>query len=188
VTNESGRTKLSEDGSLQGAVVMAVFASLWELLGVSGLISRVSTPALSCTAVVAVALAIAAVAFTMRFGRLPGPRRERRPAPDSFRVFGQVNIGQTVAIVVAVLALGRLGLWLYIPAAVCLVVGLHFFPLARSFAQPQYWWTGGLLTALALVAVLVLAGGGAAADVRVLIGFGAALVLWTTALHVARRG
>ncbi|AYN44064.1 hypothetical protein D9753_36035 [Streptomyces dangxiongensis] len=112
----------------------------------------------------------------------------RRGAPNSFQVFGQVNIGQTVAVVGTILILGRLDLWLYVPAAVCLIVALHFLPLARSFAQPQYWWTGGLLMALALVTVLSLAGGMDAANARALLGFGAAGILWATALHVARRG
>ncbi|WP_244501049.1 hypothetical protein [Streptomyces sp. TP-A0874] len=70
----------------------------------------------------------------------------------------------------------------------CLVVGLHFLPLARSFAQPQYWWTGGSLMTLALVGALALADGSDPANVRTLVGFGAAAVLWSTALHVARRG
>ncbi|MBU6536405.1 hypothetical protein HZS56_35915 [Streptomyces sp. A108] len=117
---------------------------------------------------------------------MPGPRHVRRAAVDSFQVFGRVNVGQTVAIVASVMLLGRFDQWVYVPAAVCLVVGAHFLPLARTFAQPQYWWTGGLLMALAPVGAVALGGDGA--NGRVLLGFGAALVLWTTALHVARKG
>ncbi|MGW5329665.1 hypothetical protein [Streptomyces sp. NPDC004014] len=186
--NESGTRKLREDRPLQGAVVMSVFASMWEALGVSGLIPKISAPASFCVAALAIAAAVVLVTLTIRFGTMPGPRRARHVAPNSFRTFGQVNIGQTVAIAMAVMVLGRLSLWAYIPAVVCLIVGLHFLPLARSFAQPQYWWTAGLLTALALAGAVTLAGGGDAANVRLLIGFGAALALWTTALHVARRG
>ncbi|MER7836256.1 hypothetical protein ABTY98_10160 [Streptomyces sp. NPDC096040] len=167
---------------------MSVFASMWEMLGVSGLIPRVSAPAVLCTVALAAAAAVTAMTLTIRFGALPGRRPVRRVAPNSFRVFGQVNIGQSVAVVAAILILGRLDLWLYVPAAVCMIVGLHFLPLAWSFAQPQYWWTGALLMALALTASLTLAGGVDAAHVRVLLGFGAAAVLWATALHVARHG
>ncbi|MCX4834192.1 hypothetical protein OG785_04900 [Streptomyces sp. NBC_00006] len=185
--NEPDRRKLSENRPLQGAVIMSVFASIWEILGVSGIAPRVPGSALVGIAAVAVVLAVAAVVLTIRFGMSPGPRRSRRVAANSFRVFGRVNIGQTVAIVAAVFILGHFGQWVYIPAAVCLVVGAHFLPLARTFAQPQYWWTGGLLMALALVGAVAL-GGGDAERGRVLLGFGAALVLWTTALHVARKG
>ncbi|MFE9451711.1 hypothetical protein [Streptomyces sp. NPDC006739] len=167
---------------------MSVFASMWEFLGISGLAPRVSVSALFCVVAVAVAVAVAAVTLTVRFGLLPGQRRMRRTASNSLRVFGQVNIGQTVAVVAAVLVLGRLGLWSYVPAAVCLIVGVHFLPLARSFAQPQYWWTGGLLVFLALTGAVTLSAGGDAANVRALIGFGAAVALWATALDVARRG
>ncbi len=185
MTNESSRGNLSGDGRLQGAVIMSAFASMWEILGVSGLASRVQGPALFSAFAAAVLVAAAVVALTVRLGTRTRPRRIRRVAPSSLRVFRLVNIGQTVAIVAAVFALGRLDLWDYIPLAVCLVVGLHFLPLARSFAQPQYWWTGGLLTFLALACALLPAGG---ADARLLLGFGAALALWATAAHVAHRG
>ncbi|WNM34719.1 hypothetical protein RKE30_32290 [Streptomyces sp. Li-HN-5-11] len=167
---------------------MSVFASLWEILGVSGLISRVPVRVLFVLAVLAVAVAVTAVVVTVRVGTLPVHRPARRVAPDSLRVFGQVNLGQTVAVVVAVLLLGLSGLWSYVPAAVCLIVGLHFLPLARSFAQPQFWWTGGLLVLLAFAAASALAAGGDPADVRVLTGLGAACVLWAAALHVSLRG
>ncbi|CAM5742130.1 hypothetical protein SAFG77S_02013 [Streptomyces afghaniensis] len=36
-----------------------------------------------------------------------------------------------------------------VPAGVALVVGLHFFPLARLYDQWQYRWTAALLTAAA---------------------------------------
>ncbi|MGW1472697.1 DUF7010 family protein [Streptomyces olivaceus] len=185
--DESGRRKLSGNRPLQGAVAMSVFASMWEGLGVAGIGPRVPSPALSGIAALAVVVAVTAVVLTVRLGRLPGPRRVRRVAVNSFQVFGRVNIGQTVAIVAAVLLLGRFEQWEYVPAVVCLVVGAHFLPLARTFAQPQYWWTGGLLMALALVGAVAL-GGGDGSNGRVLLGFGAALVLWTTALHVARKG
>lgn len=185
--DESDRRNLSGNRPLQGAVIMSVFASMWEVLGISGLGPRLPAPALFGTAALAVAVAVTAVVLTIRFGMLPGPRRARRAAVNSFQVFGRVNIGQTVAIVAAVMLLGRFDQWVYIPAAVCLVVGAHFLPLARTFAQPQYWWTGGLLMALALVGAVTL-GSGDGANGRVLLGFGAAFVLWTTALHVARKG
>lgn len=185
---ESGRRELNESPALHGVVTLAAFAFFWEALGVSGLMPWMSAWASLGTGVLAAAAGVAAMALLIRSGRLPGTRRIRSVAPNIHKVFVLVNVAQVVLIVAAVVVLGRLGLGLQVPAAVCLVVGLHFFPLARSFGQPQYWWTGGLLVALALAGATTLADGGDAAGVRVLIGFGAALVMWATALHLARRG
>ena len=75
-----------------------------------------------------------------------------------------------------------------IPPVVCLIVGAHFFPLARLFDQPQYWWTGASLSIVAAAGFITLAAGAGAEVSRVVVGLGAAITLWGTSLHVARRG
>ena len=40
--------------------------------------------------------------------------------------------------------LARLGLSIWIPIAIAVIVGLHFIPLARVFEAPPYYWTGVL--------------------------------------------
>ncbi len=168
---------------------MAVFAAAWAVLGVSGLSSHLPTPALLLVAAATVAVAAGALGLTVRYGKAAGPRRTRQVAADSLRRFRQVTIGQSLAIGAVVVVLGPVtGQGFHIPAAVCVVVGLHFLPLASAFGQSQYRWTAGALTALGLTGVLVLAGGSDPAAVQALVGLGAAVVLWATALDVARRG
>jgi hypothetical protein len=40
--------------------------------------------------------------------------------------------------------LAHVGLSIWIPIAVAVIVGLHFIPLARVFEVPLYYWTGVL--------------------------------------------
>ncbi len=71
-----------------------------------------------------------------------------------------------------------------VPAAVCLVVGTHFVPLARTFDQPQYRVTGYLLLLVSVVGLLATVWGAS----RRAITTGAAIALLATALHVLVRG
>ena len=70
---------------------------------------------------------------------------------------------------------------LMLPAA-AIIVGLHFFPLARGIPARLYFATGGGLL-LAGIVGLVLPPNERAA----IVGFSAALVLWATALAIVVR-
>ena len=91
----------------------------------------------------------------------------------------------TIGVTAAALILG--GQPTLVPPAVCLVVGLHFLPLARLFDQPEFRWTGSGLCLVALVSGALHLWGSASVAV-VAAGFGAAAVLWTTSLRVAFAG
>lgn len=73
--------------------------------------------------------------------------------------------------------LARVGLSIWIPIAVAVVVGLHFIPLARVFEVPLYYWTGAL-------SVLGVLGCSLIRDVGTRLlsaGLTMAAVLWLTA-------
>jgi hypothetical protein len=78
----------------------------------------------------------------------------------------------------------------FIPAVTALIVGIHFFPLARLFRVPVYYITGVLLSVLALVALLLglpLAGP-SPYNWSLFVGVGTTLVLWLTLLSITRFG
>src|SRR5690606_4460778 len=83
----------------------------------------------------------------------------RQLAPDWQRQYNLVGIVQAVAIAVAIFALVTLDLPGLIPPVVCLIVGIHFFPLQSTFDQPEYRGTGLALCGVAAIggAVIVLA-------------------------------
>ena len=66
----------------------------------------------------------------------------------------------------------------YILAAVCVIVGIHFLPLARLFRVRPYYFTGAALIAWPAIVTLLMS----ATHRDVLIGFGAGVILWATVL------
>lgn len=104
------------------------------------------------------------------------------------RGVGLVNALEVVAVFAVIAVANATGHAELIPPGICLVVGLHFFPLARLFDQWQYTWTAVLLAAVAVVGTAVAVAGATAETVRVVVGAGAAVVLWLSAFHVAVRG
>jgi hypothetical protein len=103
----------------------------------------------------------------------PSPERQRAE-----RVFILVNIGQAVAIFVGINVLINLGLSNWAVPLVILVVGLHFLPLAYSFANPPHYVTGVALIIVSVVYPLV-ASNGPNSSVGSL---AAGLILWASAL------
>ncbi|MFF9912733.1 DUF7010 family protein [Streptomyces sp. NPDC013457] len=168
----------------RGAIVLAVFALVWALAGGSGI-----TAAPVSVAVGVVAALVTAGAVVLAFRGTAGPVTRPVRLPEKWnRGVGMVNMAELVAIFVAIAASNASGHPEFIPVGICLVVGLHFFPLARLFDQGQYKWTAIFLTAVALVGLAVLAAGTTAETIRTVVGLGAAVVLWASSFHVALRG
>jgi hypothetical protein len=79
--------------------------------------------------------------------------------------------------------LARVGLSIWIPIAVAVIVGLHFIPLARVFEVPLYYWTGAL-SVLGMLGCSLIGGAGT----RLLCaGLIMAAVFWMTALLLLLR-
>ena len=166
------------DGALRraGALVTAWFGMLWALTGATAL----SVPLPVVIASVALSVTCTIIALRAR------PASRRRGLSDRWRVrYRTIGIvqGLAIALVVAVaVALAAPGL---IAPVVCLVVGVHFLPLARVVDQPEYRLTGVALVVVGLAGVVVLAVAGPDAA-RALSGIGAAITLWVTSCVVAR--
>ncbi|MEZ5409009.1 MAG: hypothetical protein R2761_13340 [Acidimicrobiales bacterium] len=111
------------------------------------------------------------------------------PPADVMRRFGLVNLAQAIAIAVVVAALVVADAVAMIPPAVCLIVGLHFVPLAPAFGQPLYRRLAVELGVIA-VAGFVVAVAWPTASLPV-VGLAAAVALFDAAHRLAasaRRG
>lgn len=172
---------LSRSLRRNGALILAVAGLAWVSFGTSGMTA--STTGRVVTAAVAVGVTLAAIALAVRSSSLPAPQR-RLPA-DWLRHAGLVNLGQLAAIAVAVATLMVAGVPALVPAVVCLIVGLHFLPLARLYGQWQYRWTGVLLCLTAVAGITIYLGGSGGALGQSVVGIGAAVILWGTSLHVS---
>lgn len=167
----------------RGAVVLSLFAVLWAAVAASGVAPAAAWP----VRIGAVLVAVAIIALALRPGASALPDRPRSLPEGWHRTVGLVNGGQFVLIAVVV-AVGVLaGVPQIVPPAVCLVVGLHFLPLARLFDQPQYTATAIGLCVAAVLGGAVLLTGPSLEVSRLVVGGLAALVLWATAVRLALR-
>ena len=156
-----------------GVVVLSVFAFVWALAGISGLAERPTWwtwAAMAASLVVTVAL--------IRAAGKPGPDGPDGASPPG-RAFATVVIVEAVTIAAAVAVLVALDAPAFVPGAVALVVGVHFFALAKVFALPLYHLTGGWLCLVAVVALGVAAVDAPAG--QAVAGIGSAAGLWATA-------
>jgi hypothetical protein len=163
-------------GRATGVVFFAVFGALWLVFGLA---ARQWLSAMTAGAVaIGLGLLIAdALILYRRVAALPASTVEPEEQRRIGRTFGRVNAVQWTAIIVIAVVLGRMHLDAYTPAAVTVVVGLHFFPLARIFRSPQHHLTGAVLVAWGvLCAVLV-----PREVLQSTTAFGTGAVLWASA-------
>lgn len=169
-------------GFALGILFMSAFGFLWAMMGSSALSS---SAAFVLAAAVVVSLAPVSAAFYLwRASRsLPELPEGAMPA-GTWRRFRIVGIAEGAAIFI----LGRVGRPEWIPAAIALVVGIHFFPLASLFRVRMYHATGLLLCAVFALTVTLAAISGIEAIWSAVPGLGSALVLWATGAILAASG
>ncbi|MGX1562370.1 DUF7010 family protein [Streptomyces sp. NPDC055506] len=170
----------------RGTVVLSVFALVWAVAAASGTGSATDIAPLGIEAAAALVTAVA-LYLAYRKAAAPSPRTVNLPS-NWARGVGIVNTIELVAVFAVIAASNASGRPEVIPAGIALIVGLHFFPLARLYDQWQYRWTATLLTAVAIVGFVLVAAGLTSETVRIAVGLGSAVVLWASAYHLAVRG
>jgi hypothetical protein len=128
------------------------------------------------------AMIVAASIYVMRrtHGSLDRSEEHRAMGKRINRRFGVVNLIQWSLIFAAVYGLPHLGHGNWIVPAIILIVGVHFFPLARLFKAPRHYVTGSVMVTWAIVyPILFSAGKG---DAIGAVGTGA--ILWTSAVFM----
>jgi len=168
----------------RGTVVLSVFGLVWAFAGASGITASAASVTIEALAVLLTGVAIF---LAYRKGAAPSPRLVSLPANWS-RGVGIVNMVEVVAIFAVIAASNASGHPVFIPVGIALVVGLHFFPLARLFDQWQYRWTAVAVTVAALVGLALVAAGLSSESVRAVVGLATWAALWVSACHVAVRG
>ena len=161
-----------------GTIVLAGFALLWAMSGVN------LNPAAARIPLVIAATAITAIVLALRltWRRPSGTRRLPASWMRRFHLVGAVQGLLIGGVCMVAVPAGQSRL---IPTLVLFIVAAHFVPLVAIFRQREY---AGTALALALVAVasLVLHIMGMPELAAVVASFGAAVVLWATAVVVTR--
>jgi hypothetical protein len=137
-------------GRAIGLLVFATAGPAWIAWGTSGLAGAVTIPAIVLALAAGVGLYAGAV-FLFRRARYLSSEVDRAAARAANRVYLIVNVLQVLATVVGSGLLGASGNPEFIPALVCLGLGIHFFPLARIFHLPLYARMATAQCVLALV-------------------------------------
>ncbi len=167
-------------GHAMGIIVCAVMGFTWGGTALGALSVVVAVPLLAVGA--ACAAVLLAGARRVRHAAIVSPVPSS-PKPDLSQGrhhFNLVVAGEVAAIIVAVGLLGRSDHADWIPATICLVVGLHLIPLARLFRLPLYYATAAALCLVAATTMVFGAAGAPEALWQLLPGVGVALVLWAT--------
>jgi len=180
-------TTLDEGLRVRGVGILSIFAVVWSAVAASGLSETGASAAALPSAAVALVVSLGLVIVARRSAGDPALARTRRLPSWWSRGVGAVNVAQLLVIAAVAIGLTRGGQAAYIPAAVAVVVGLHFLPLAIAFDQRQYRGTAVLLVLVGLGGAALVLAGAEDVIVQAAVGYASAVVLWCSAAHVATR-
>ncbi len=178
-------------GMASGVFFMAFFGTLWGSIGVGGVAGWAAPWPTVLVVLIGVALLVGAVALWRGSGRLRDAATWEQDNTDRWFVLIVALEGVAIAIASVVCnATGHFALFFPIMA---LIVGIHFFPLARLFQAGTHYLTGALLCVVGLVALLVVPvtatlGGREIMARWLVVGAGCAVILWGTGLLLLVQG
>jgi hypothetical protein len=167
-----------------GVMFLAFFGSWWMAAGLN------SIPGMKISVLTGVVL----IGFSLFAAGWRQLRRAKHMTPtpsvvdassEAWRtkVFRNVNIAQWSACIGLVVILNILQRGEWIVPGIMLIVGVHFFPLAKLFRHEAHYITGSALVALSLSYPFLAAGGPTSAVGPI----GAALILWMSAADMLIR-
>ena len=168
-----------------GIIVAVGFGALWAVWARAWLIHYPTVvPCVAYAIAAAVSVALMAAGFTT-----VRRARQRSGEPDTpaavrsriGRQYWIVVIAEVVVLNIAAATLLGHNHGEYLASVFAIIVGLHFFPLARIFRAPHYHVTATLMTIAGGAATLAIAAGAPAVMAAGLADIACAVVLWGTA-------
>jgi hypothetical protein len=168
-------------GCIAGAAILTLFGSVWCILALAFWTARPSwsIPAGFVATIALLGLCVMRLIALRNVPSIDDPAaaaKGKRAGMFFGIIFGAE--GGLIALCAALLA--RVGLDIWIPIAVAVIVGLHFIPLARLFEVRLYYWTGAI-TVLGMLGCSLIRD---AATRQLCAGLVMAAVLWLTAVVV----
>lgn len=152
-----------------GVVVLSVFAAIWCIAGLA-LAGMGSTFFYAIVALVSAAIIVAAA-------RRPENGGDSETGRRIGRLVGIASSGEFIAIVLAVIVLQKLHAPDDIMPVVAIIVGVHFLAIAWGIPARLYYATGALLIAVGILGLFV-----GEFTRPLVVGVGAACILWLTAV------
>lgn len=149
-------------------LVLSFFAATWAS---AGLLVSGETPDLI---LIPIALSLALVFYGWR-----GQHTLRPRSANAGKILGLWSAVEGLALFVTAIVLQKLDRDDLMFPAMAMIVGLHFFPLARGIPAPSYYATGGALVFAGLIGFIL-----PPAERAIVVGMCAALILWATSLRL----
>ena len=103
----------------------------------------------------------------------------RHGAGINGRIYGLFVTLEAVAIAIAVVWINRIGAKQYLIPVIAVIVGAHFFGMVSALHSNDFWWVGGAMCLLPLIAISILP----QTIWTPVVGIGCALILWLSALR-----
>ncbi|MDH6130011.1 hypothetical protein [Kitasatospora sp. GP82] len=173
----------------KGALIGTLFGLMWYVFGLAAVHGTQERMALIAGATALVLAAAAVISLFLLSGRIPPRVKGRTVVPGSGPKFITIVIIEAV-----VLGVGNnvLRTSLHRPELMytwsALVVGAHFFPMARKLSAPMLRVIGAAMLAVAALTALAAQLHGATTDVwQAVPGLGCAAILWASVLFTAVR-
>ena len=140
-------------GSVAGAAILTLFGSAWCIVALALWPAHPvwSIPAGSVATIVLLALCVMRLKPLRNIPSIHDPVAAAK-GKRAGMLFGIIFGTESGLIWLCATLLARLGLSIWIPIAVAVIVGLHFIPLARVFEVPLYYWAGVLCVHWSLLA------------------------------------
>lgn len=177
-------------GAANGVMFMTFFGALWASIGIIGSNPLGAPWFLVISGIVTIVLLVAAISLfgkskNMSSNVTPNVREDWKTINRKFGlIFGLEGLAICIASIICNL-IDRFELFFPIMA---IMVGIHFFPLARLFKEKFYWGTGAALCILGIISFFlpIEAAYNSASIVprSIFIGFGSAITLWITGFRI----
>ncbi|MFC7830893.1 hypothetical protein [Streptomyces sp. NPDC057375] len=172
-------------GRATGGGILGFFALGWTGWGISALPRAAGLTFLAVGVLASAAVGVLAVRCARRATGAPAaddPARRRAIG----RRYGLIVAAEWIGLAAAAWAIDGTGHPQLIPVAITLGVGIHFFPLAALFHIRAYHLTGAALCLIALATGIAAPLAGVFVLWTLLPGFGSALTLYATCVHLLR--
>ncbi len=189
MTQTSSTPGFAVRGVASGVLFMAFFSTLWASIGVGGLQGWGGSWLSLIVILVGIGLLLGGISLLLASRRLSDQNTEadasRGRRTGLWFIITFVSEGVLIGVASGICnALHRFALFFPIMA---LIVGVHFFPLAALFQVKLYYLVGTLLCLLAIITLFVVPervqlGGQQLTAQWVVLGFGAAFILWGVGL------
>jgi len=187
--------KAAVRGTASGVLFLSFFGALWAGLGFIGLEGWGIPWLLIIAVLVSVALCVGGFSLRSAAGQLTDQVTAENAHywKRAGRWFTIVFATQGIAIGVTSAICGATGHYELILPLTALIVGVHFLPLAPLFRVKSYYITGTLLCVLSVITLLTVPSTVTLHGEQILlwwviVGFGSALILWTTGLSLFLAG